>query len=287
MAKGKHSTALFEVIHSGKRPQAVAQKLRTPTWWFKGSQTPKPAPPAEPSFSEPESTPPAPAPRPTVSSGDGRSTVHLAFDRGRQEITFRLRYTTAVVSAFGVFALIAMAYVIGGHLTHGPQTASAGESPHVQQLLTQPPQQSVTDVRPRQTRAQGSSTPEPRRPVESSNGSRPRDNTRPTLVPAGVETALPRTVGLQYVIIASYPPSEEPAAEEARDYLTHNGMPCTLEHVQEFSAHWICLVGTAGFQKLHSNEYETYVGNILALGEKFHTSHFNQFQPTAFKWRGN
>jgi hypothetical protein len=39
MAKGKHSTALFEVIHSGKgfedrgRRQSI---LRTPKWWFKG-----------------------------------------------------------------------------------------------------------------------------------------------------------------------------------------------------------------------------------------------------------
>ena len=38
MAKGKHSTALFEVIHAGKGVQDRRGRqsiLRTPTWWFK------------------------------------------------------------------------------------------------------------------------------------------------------------------------------------------------------------------------------------------------------------
>ena len=287
MAKGKHSTALFEVIHRAKRPQVVAQKLRTPNWWFKGNQTARPAaPPVEPALDEPQ-TPEPPTPQRRVSVGAGRSAVHMAFDRARQEITLRLRYTTAVVAGFGVFAMIAMSYVVGRHLTHGPQAASAGESQHVQQLLSQPAQQNVMDVHPQRGRLADGSHPEPRRPVEQANVSKPRENSRPSLVPEGVETSLPRTVGLQYVIVASYPPSEETAAKEARDFLNANGIPCTLEKVPEFSAHWICLVGTAGFQKLHSNEYEVYVGNIVDLGKDFHTSHFNQFQPTAFKWRGN
>src|SRR5215212_10233790 len=33
MAKGKHATALFEVIHSGKNSQKSL--LSTPRWWFK------------------------------------------------------------------------------------------------------------------------------------------------------------------------------------------------------------------------------------------------------------
>jgi len=38
MAKGKHSTALFEVIHSGKKPDKVAQSPRPRTWGQIGLQ---------------------------------------------------------------------------------------------------------------------------------------------------------------------------------------------------------------------------------------------------------
>ena len=300
MAKGKHSTALFEVIHSAKRPEAVAQTLRTPKWWFKGSLPPKPATLAEPSFSEPDPVealePPAPrrhiagdraSSERAPSERGGRSAVHVDFDRDRKQITLRLRYTTALASAFGVCVLVAMAFVIGRHISRGPQTASAGETQHVKELLAQPPQQGVADIRPHQPRTQVISPSEPRRPVEPQNTTHPRASASGTLIPAGVESSLPRTVGLQYVIIASYPPAERQAAQDACDYLTRNGIPCTLEHIPEFSAHWTCLVGTAGFQHLHSAEYDDYVSNILRLGEKYQTSHFDQFKPTGFKWRGN
>ena len=36
MAKGKHSPALFEVVHGKKRFDKSAANLRTPNWWFKG-----------------------------------------------------------------------------------------------------------------------------------------------------------------------------------------------------------------------------------------------------------
>jgi hypothetical protein len=36
MAKGKHSPALFEVVHGKKRFDKSAAVLRTPNWWFKG-----------------------------------------------------------------------------------------------------------------------------------------------------------------------------------------------------------------------------------------------------------
>src|SRR5689334_12165591 len=56
MAKGKHATALFEVIHSGKKfDQPAARKgvLATPKWWFK-------------SRGKSSSTPNAPAPATAV-----------------------------------------------------------------------------------------------------------------------------------------------------------------------------------------------------------------------------
>src|SRR5712672_2039464 len=37
MAKGKHATALFEVIHSARRPPKASSSggIPTPKWWFK------------------------------------------------------------------------------------------------------------------------------------------------------------------------------------------------------------------------------------------------------------
>src|SRR5947208_224927 len=42
MAKNKHSTALFEVIHSSKKPPKAspAASIPTPKWWFKTKKKP-------------------------------------------------------------------------------------------------------------------------------------------------------------------------------------------------------------------------------------------------------
>ena len=141
MAKGKHSTALFEVIHSGKQqPERMAQKLRTPKWWFKGltgngeaTEVPTPAETEnDPTLRAVAAPPPPPAVRKSSypsSSASRSSMMHFTFDRERQEITLRLRYTTAIVSTFLVCVVVAMAYVLGRHISHGPQVASAADQP--------------------------------------------------------------------------------------------------------------------------------------------------------------
>jgi hypothetical protein len=305
MAKGKHSAALFEVINSTKRPESIAQSLRTPKWWFKGRQTPGSAAPAEPpSFDEP-ATPVASAPDPTAAprastmrsmppaSTAGRSSaVHLDFNRERQELTLRLRYTTALVSSFFLCAAIGGAYVIGRHLNHGPQSALASTQPPAQapQYLRQAPQAGVTDVtrqrlvRPavntgmaqaRRPQPEQTSTPAQARPAVAS------------LVPASATTSLPRMIGLNYAIIQTYPDSEREAAEAACAFLNKNGIPCTLEKTDYVkNPNWVCLVGTAGFTKISSGDYVTYVDHIIALAEKFPTARFYRFNPKAFKWRG-
>ena len=311
MAKGKHSTALFEVIHSANRPERVAQSLRTPKWWFKGRQTPpSQGAPAESRYSEPDPAPPAPVaaepvqvstPPPPRHSFDsdrrhGRSSaVHFDFDRSRKEITLRLRYTTAVVSGFAVCVLIAMSYVIGRHIGKGPRTALASEQPNVQELMQQPPQPGVANVaRPHAHPSQqlSSNTEAPRHRIEAPQQApttlKPHPQQPASLIPAGIESRLPRTISLNYVIIQTYPPEERQAAEAARDYLTRNGIPCTLEKVPDFARNpsWSCLVGTAGFAHISSPEYREYVDNILRLGSKFKSSNFDRWNPSPKKWTG-
>jgi hypothetical protein len=304
MAKGKHSAALFEVINSTKRPEAIAQSLRTPLWWFKGRQAPSPAPAEPPSFSEPEPAPSAPdptiAPRitssasrsmPPTSSSSRSSTVHVDFNRDRQEVTLRLRYTTALVSGFFLCVAIGGAYIIGRHLNRGPQTAMAStqQPTAVPQYLRQAPQAGVTDVtRQRLVRpAANTQTAQAHRPqVESQVTPSPRPAVN-SLIPASAVTSLPRVIGLNYAIIQTYPEGEMQAAQAACDFLNKNGIPCTLEKTDYVrNPNWVCLVGTAGFTKISSGDYLTYVDHIIALADKFPTSRFNRFNPKPFKWRG-
>ncbi|HEY8751392.1 MAG TPA: hypothetical protein VIM11_25655, partial [Tepidisphaeraceae bacterium] len=159
MARGKHSTALFEVIHSANKPDRIAQSLRTPKWWFKTRPKAVEAASASvPEYREQERDDPVqrevveeiarePAPARTRSSRIARSSaVGFGFDRVRQELTLKLRYTTALVTGFAVFAIIGLSYVVGRHLGAGPKTAGATEQASVKELLQQPVQPGVFAV---------------------------------------------------------------------------------------------------------------------------------------------
>jgi hypothetical protein len=212
----------------------------------------------------------------------------LDFDRSRKEITLRLRYTTALVSAFGVCALIGSAYVIGRHINRGPQTASAASIPAatVPQYVHQAPQAGVVDASRQRLLhpVTNTDTPQPKRSSEPGTATPTREMASSSLVPAGAETRLPRTIGLNYVIIQTYPNEESQTAQATCDFMTKNGIPCTLEKT-EFARNWICLVGTAGFSRISSAEFKTYVDNIVRLGEKFPSSHFDHIRPAAYKWK--
>src|SRR3954452_11391801 len=96
MARSKHSAALFEVIHSAKRPGL----LRTPKWWFKGSsgQT-EPAPEPVEAVAAPVEEPAVAAPVIPTSMYGSRPTTRstMRLDRDRNEVTMRMRLGTVVV----------------------------------------------------------------------------------------------------------------------------------------------------------------------------------------------
>src|SRR5688572_27732412 len=161
MAKGKHSTALFEVIHSSKRfenKEARDGIMRTPKWWFKGRgqanaartvsgaatspgataavdptdptsavATATSAAPADPFAAAPAAEPndlfdptaapvaPEPVPEKDIPPLSGRAGIRVALDPDRHEVMLRVRYTTAVVTAFTVLVVVALAYLTGRH----------------------------------------------------------------------------------------------------------------------------------------------------------------------------
>ena len=60
------------------------------------------------------------APVRSRSDRGGRSSgIRLGFNRSKQELTFQLRYTTVLVTAFGVCVLVGLSYVVGRHLGGG------------------------------------------------------------------------------------------------------------------------------------------------------------------------
>lgn len=297
MAKGKHSTALFEVIHNARRPERAAQSLRTPKWWFKGrpagSGTPEPRPAPATTEPAPASEPvaaqaPAPAPArpaaPRSNRYDRSSAVHVEFDRDRKEITLRLRYTTAIVSAFTVCVLVGLAYIAGRHISRGPQLASASEGQEISRLRELPPQQGVADVRHHHSSAtqQGSIANEPpRRIIERQAPPTPREPQ--TQVP-GIESRLPRTIGLNYVVIQSYPKDRIKAAQQAAEVFTQSGIPCTIMDLHQPG--WVQLVGTAGFKHVSGSEYRGYLQSITAVWDKSSGAKFDQVKPYGYKWKG-
>ena len=102
-----------------------------------------------------------------------------------------------------------------------------------------------------------------------------------------------RQVGLNYVVVQSYPSEKD--ATEARDLLLKNGIACTIEKppsALRLPDTWFSVVGTSGFEKISTREWENYVTSIAAVSSKFEatgkssgTSKFKKFQPLGVKWR--
>jgi hypothetical protein len=167
MAKGKHSPALFEVVHGKKHFDKSAEVLRTPNWWFKGRHR-GPAMPvdpgAPPAFAdEADPTQPAPLPPPErdptypddTSAGDTPASFpdptsrrHAPFqvflDRDRQEVFLRVRYTTAIVGGFALVVMVALAYITGRQFGRGPSSALASQSS--EDVATGPVEQGLLNI---------------------------------------------------------------------------------------------------------------------------------------------
>jgi hypothetical protein len=182
MAKGKHATALFEVIHASKQFGGKKDKggvLRTPKWWFKSrlrendptSRAGVPSPVAQdqavpakaPEAAEPSDNAPEPAPVAQAAAADPTQldefgaprppavtltatapALDVDLDSQRQRITFRFTYTSAIVTAFAVIVIVGLAYLVGARMSRGPAQAIGG--PSTDQLRQGPARPDVMDV---------------------------------------------------------------------------------------------------------------------------------------------
>ncbi len=307
MAKGKHATALFEVIHGDRRAERSivgSGALRTPKWWFKG-RSEKAAPSIGDSPVAPLSHSPTPAPEPPPEVSDAptetfasapsisRPRFHVGNDADNQRIHFDLSYSSAILAGFGVFVVICLAYWAGRHNATGPRPVIAAETS--EEIKNGPVLQGALE--PRRggdssnfaSAGADDSDPTPSHSaVATTTGEKPKPTWNEPKPPAThVVDDVRRDIGLNYVIVQSYP--DEKSAKEACDLLIKNNILCTVEKGPQgwVSMTWYSVIGIRGFDKLrNSKEYDQYVKAIEDVGTKFGgNSKFKKFEPKAFKWK--
>lgn len=293
MAKGKHSAALFEVIHSDKRfrnrtAEAMLDRggsLKTPKWWFKGREK------AESKRVEPlaEAQPDAADFDPTAvlkadSPASTKSEVKLSPERN--EISFKLTYTSAIVGGFAVLVIIVMAYVIGTRGDGAPAAARAGES--TVSLLQEPVKTGVLNVGSEES--QSANRQPHQTPIRSSTD--PREKATPPVQPPPAPPPLEQedgfTIGRNYVIAQAYP--DENSAKRAARILTDGGVNVRIVRgpKKHANANWYSVVGTRGFDRISGQDYKDYVAQIVEAGKPLmKNSRFEQLKPATYKWVGD
>lgn len=276
MAKGKRTSALFDVIQPDKPLNQQARRglfgrlLGTPAGARAAATTREARPAATARKIQP---PPPTAPLPPVQ----KPNVELDSDRG--ELRVRMSYTTAIVGGFAVATVVAGAFLVGQKLSSArPRPAAGLAAPEVQQ---QAPRGEVLDLQRQVTNVDV--------PIEIDNG----------VAAAGATDLLRgdrnRTVGLNYVIVQSYPAAEEQMAQDAVKLLIGNGIDATIEKdVPGWSSRgWLTVMGTVPFARISADngrgtnpQLEAYMRKIKQISDDAHakTRSFKAFDPRPYKW---
>jgi hypothetical protein len=223
----------------------------------------------------------------------------LGLDPDRREVTVRFRYTTAIIVGFAICVAVGLAYVTGRQTNK----ASAGPNPVSSAAVKNGPVLAhVIDIGP--TEKPPENVEEPDAPPAPS-GKNPDDAARGKAAPPaasqrvgahpampgpadGVETAMPRIKGLNYVIVQSYPDLR--GALEAQKALEAEGIPCTVETGPAdwvANPEWRSVIGIHGFARMKDvPAYKRYVAAIESVSRKFAgNSKFKKFEPMAYKWK--
>jgi hypothetical protein len=247
--------------------------------------------------------------------------IGMSFDPERQLVRFQLSYTGALVSAFTLIVAIALSYMVGRQTTHHPKPALAEQT--TEELRNGPAFAEVLDVgndaeapvamavgpaarasssataqqeatgtasarqQPAKTNAADSTQGQSRTQAGTAVAARPNQWTEPKPPSTFMVSDENRTVGLQYVIIQSYPEEEKPLAEGAMRILNEQGVLCTVERGLPYAPTWYCVVGITGFARTKEvPEYDAYVARVQKVSDQFAgSSKFKKFEPKPFRWR--
>jgi len=309
MARTRSSAPLLEVIDpsrplTGQARRGVFSRI---AGWFRPAPAVAPAAPSGRSAPEahPAGTAPSePSPAPSVPAGDSSSAPsaaaqppaagredgaapvpavrRVAIDPQHREIVFRLTYGSTAVWVMLFLTSIGAAFLAGQQRAAGPRPAVAPLT--VDSLRSQPPQGQVANLA-----ATGrTQTPPPPEPVAA----QPAAASPGAAAPAGGPAQVPvvrdrnRTVGLNYVVIQSYPDAK--MAADAMNILIQNGIDCTVEKGLPGwgSPSWHSVVGVDGFARITgSPQYDAYIRRIKEISDRFaRRGSFRAFDPKPYKW---
>jgi hypothetical protein len=297
MAKSKRSAALFEVIQSSRLPRRESP-LFTPRKWFRRFSKPAPFFPAPAaSVGTPVGTQSGVAPIAMADYQEADTAldmlpgpieapahpkqpipgVDLQLDPDRHQITFKVSYNSAIVTAFTVLMAIGLAFVVGKKMSRGPIAATA--SPSSAELRSQAAHPEVLDVSSTgQTKPTELLTP-------ASDSAQLAASGAPTTAPSPFDAQ--RIIGRDYVIVQIYPSKKD--AQDAASLLDKNNIPCTVENgvAGWASKSWWCVVGTTGFDHIRGNaDYTRYEAAINRVSDQFAAnSKFKKFEPRAYRWK--
>ncbi|MGN6727672.1 MAG: hypothetical protein ACTHLZ_17265, partial [Tepidisphaeraceae bacterium] len=209
---------------------------------------------------------------------------YLAGARPSGEIALRFSYTTAAIAGVGIVLGLVIVYVI----------ASAGHK-KANRYATDIVQPGVLNVAPSGTdNSAPAATPvkpatDDRLAPRADAGGAQRTLGLETLGhPIPVPTSVKRVIGLQYVVLLSFPRADD--ANELVKFLADNGVPATAEKaLPGYSPSWYSVVTTRGFDHVRKNpDYDSYVAALGKLMQKYaRGSKFRTFQPDVYSWRGN
>ena len=194
---------------------------------------------------------------PTVPGDPTARRVDVKVDPDRQEIAFKLTYTSAIVGAFALIVVLSLAYVIGRRMNQGPAGAMAATM-STNDLRKGPTQPGVMDL----AKAARDGVPTSIAPDggdESANVIDPTPNTpkTSTTAPPLAKPAAPveepfngkRIINKNYMVMQSFPESEKALAEEAVKRLNQARIGTTLEHgLRGWPSTWYNVVGTMPFE---------------------------------------
>lgn len=232
----------------------------------------------------------APIRSPMAASPSARASLASVFspavqiDRTRQFIKVHFSYTSAAIVGFAVLVALVLAFVVG---RSGSSTAEVPENGLTSQAIRAGAiTPGVLDVNA--TNNQGglagqmiSESP----PAAATNNAAAASGRAVAPPAAAVVDNGQRIVGMNYVIVQSYP--EEKEAQEAVQLLIQNGVGATVVKGTAYAPRWYSVVGVTPFDRLSGNQqYQAYVAQINQLSDKFAgNSRFKRFEPRPYKWQ--
>jgi hypothetical protein len=251
-----------------------------------------------------------------AASSNGRKPVDVGVDRRQQVIVLRFSFTSAAITSFALLVIVCLAILIGKSLTKGPNSAGATPIADIKKGPAFPDVLRVThptndDTKaaiapapkpPSQDRIQPAPPPAKQTQTATAKQSAPTatPTPAPTPVPTPVATPAPspspaptqsagpngkRIVGMQYVVIQSYPDPED--AKDAVDALKKAGIDATVERIPRYAKSWSCVVSTRGFDHTKNNpEFKDFMKAIQDASNTFaRPGTFRSFQPGVITWK--